>query len=318
MSIVVKPLQLDRVEVSLRIGDGSIVPLQIVNDVIDYHVRSRSARPLQLYPFLVGNSLARHVAIGLSWLPKNTLTVATGTSSGRGNGRYQWVKFGFNPNKLIINDPARWAFLEVMNELLPGGGYFELLAGGNLIYAEFALDILNADIAALDAFCFGMDAGTVIRRDGGASTIYLNRNQGRSERSFAIYDKNRSDRETQNRRRRFSIVRVEARRRFNHNPRTRHLNFSNLSSIENPFSDLEIYDKEKVRSVFSAISHERFLEDVERLGLQQALSVSSSAVMQARRLRLLQRCQVSWWNPVLEWENMSDALRVFFLLGGSH
>jgi len=312
MRVIVKPLQLDRVEISFRVGVGAIVPLQIVNDTIDFYVRNNIARPLAIYPFLRGNSLARHVIINLSRLPSNNLTVATGTSSGRGVGRCCWLKFSFNPHRLLLNENAKSEFLEVMNDLLPAGGYSELLEFGNVIYSEFAVDVLHADMASLEFQTPRMDSGGVIVRDGLPSTIYLNKSRNRSEAAFCFYDKKRSDREVQRRVRRYPIVRFEARRRFNHNPTTRLMTPSRVSSIMNPFLGLEVYDKGQVCQVFSAACHDQFLRDVAGVGVQQALSLTSHLMTRARRLRMLQRCIVPWWSPASVWAGVDDAVRVLF------
>ena len=309
MEISVKPLKLDRIELSMRFGADTLVPLLIINDTIDSYVRDRFARPIELYPFQKGNSLARHVAISLSCFPKNTLTVSTGTSSGRGQGRYSWAKFSFNPNRILSHDEARLAFITAMYDLLPGGGCSELLDDGNVLYAEFAVDVAHANMATLDAYSRQMDIGSWLVREQAVSTVYLNKSKNRSEAAYGIYDKKRRDKETLSRIRRFPMVRIEARRRFNHNPTTQDLKAEGLFRIKNPFAGLELYETAQFANIFSAGCHASFLLDAQSRGVQNALA-SGSASMRERRLRMLHQCRATWWSPENAWQRAEEATSV--------
>lgn len=313
-TIAPQPLQLDRVELSYRIGagEGSMTILDIVNDVIDFKVRRCEAKPVAHYKKNTGFRQLRNVEINLSRSALNTLIVATGISgSSTRGGLRPWVKFSFNPYKLSTSSEAKIAFHNTMNDLLPGGGYSELLADGYVNYAEFATDIYRADIAGLDAYCNRMDSGEQVMRDSRVSTIYLKKLGAHAISDITLYDKKRRDREKAAYIRRFPIVRVEAKRRLNHNADTRKMQVSGLAQIRNPFLGLHIYDRSRLSEIFSSQSHSSFLNSVQSGGLQAALSCTVGTRKDLRLRMLDQHCGVTWWSPEVVWAGVENAVEIF-------
>ncbi len=188
-----------------------------------------------------------------------------------------------------------------MNDLLPGGGYQELISDGFVLYIEIAIDFSRAAIWTLDLFHPRVLAG---RRDGlihGApQTLYLNsRTVGTP--SFCAYDKRRESLPPRGYRfYRREVTRIEARWRLNNSPRLRNICVRDLGNLENPFTDLSVVGLRALRREFASPRDADFLRQAQSHGIQRALDESSLRARE-RRIRMLSQTVSPWWNPEALW-----------------
>lgn len=251
----------------------------------------------------------KRIAIPLFRRPKLVLIVETGIPY-INHIAYPYVKFEFNVQRLQCNDVARQAFHSAMNDLLPGGGYRELCQDGYVLYAEFAADFKNLAIANFDAYSPKMKEGEWFKSQASQQpeTIYLTDGTKTRKHAFTIYQKSRQEREVLRHHRRREVLRVEAKRRFNHTPETQKIRLAKLSGITNPFEGLGIYDRTQLMEIFKSTRDRNFIAEAMRFGLQSTFAGMREGNDKDRRLRMLARCHIDWWNPAEVWSKREDAI----------
>jgi hypothetical protein len=278
----------------------------MLNDVLRDYERSSRATRLSAQPYQRARTRPKRSRITLSGSRFATLFVETGVARNRW-GRFPYANFEFNLDALISCIETQQSFLRVMQDLLPSGGYADLVDDGYVLHVEFAIDFEKARMSELEFFHPRMSAG---RRVGEASTppdtVYLNARQNGTA-SYCIYDKRKQLLRTHYYLRR-SRMRVEARWRLNNTPRLRETRVRGLDSLPNPFEDLVILDREVLDEVFQARRHTNFLRNVHAHGLQHALR-GNRTVDQERRIRMLSQAVVPWWNPHAIWQGRHAAFQ---------
>jgi hypothetical protein len=80
-----------------------------------------------------------------------------------------------------------------------------------------------------------------------------------------------------------------------------------LPGIVNPFASVRIYDRELIANTFTAQRHATFLTQAQRQGVHAALTGTRGADRE-RRERMLENCEVSWWNPEVVWTSALAAV----------
>ncbi|MBK9522160.1 MAG: hypothetical protein IPO13_11225 [Rhodocyclaceae bacterium] len=308
MNLIPRPLCIDRLELSYRFGANNLVAQGIVNDTMKMLVRVREARKLEPRRYPNCREPCERIAISLSRLPKRTLVVETGKPFKNGS-TWPYAKFEFNVQGLSRNDLARSSFHRAMNDLLPGGGYGELCEDGYVLYAEFAADFAGLNVAEFDAYSTQMKAGAWIKSPITRWLETINMNDGRSTRelAFTVYQKSLQERVVLHHWRRVLMLRIEAKRRFNHTKKHKHIRLAELPNIDNPFEGLGIYQRARFTNIFTSIRDQKFLDEIGHYGLQDTLS-RTRGVDRARRERKLAACNEEWWNPAETWLGIDNAV----------
>lgn len=249
------------------------------------------------------------IAIQLFRRPKLVLIVETGIPYKNEIAR-PYVKFSFNVQRLLCNDVARQAFHTAMLDLLPSGGYQDLSEDGNVLYAEFAADFTNLAIADFDAYSPEMKEGEWFKSQASQQpeTIYLIDGKKTRKHAITIYQKSRQEWEVLRHHRRRVVLRVESKRRFNHTPETQKIRLAKLSGIANPFEGLGIYDRAQLMEIFKSARDRNFIDEAMRFGIQSTFTGMREGNDKDRRLRMLARCHVDWWNPEEVWNGREDAI----------
>jgi hypothetical protein len=276
----------------------------MIDDSLLHYEESSLATRLRAQPYKDVTHPPRRSKIELPGRHFATLFVETGVAWNN-SGRFPYANFEFNLEKILSCGETRRSFLRVMQDLLPGGGYADLVDDGYVLFIEIAIDFEKVRIAELEFFHPHMHSGQRVGDESAPpDTIYLDPRQA-GKASICIYDKRKERRRTHRPLRR-SRVRIEARWRFNHTPRLRETRIHELVSLDNPFEDLLILDRERLHEVFHARRHTNFLRNVQAHGLQQALQGRGN-VDQERRIRMLQQAVVPWWNPQAIWQGRQAA-----------
>lgn len=304
-------LSIDKLALSYRFGEGNHFPLQIIGDVMESYIRDGRATPMRpgSYPNNYGRPATR-CTVTLTTFPRATLFVEYGVAFGKDRRRHPYAKFELNANRIATRDTTRDAFIRVMDDLLPAGGYSELVEEGKVLYAEFACDIPRVDVSALDAYCPQMRRGERIQNE----TIYLKDGRAKRETEICIYDKKRSDWKRHHHLRRPARARIEVKRRFNNNRHLRELSLPELAQIDNPFESLILYDRTLIPQIFTAKRHASFLAKATQHGVQHALAGTRGADRE-RRLRMLEECRLPQWRPDEVWRQVEEAIAVACNLG---
>lgn len=307
---------MDKVAVSLRLGERNFDSLNIINDLLRLHVECGEAVRIGSRKYRNSRFPSSVFLVPLSHLPTRSslrLIVETGCATDW-HGKYQpYAKFEFNVQRLAGDQEAKQRFQRVMLDLIPSGGYPVLLEDGYLLYAELSADFRGVSVESLDSFSPKMEESLYFYRNGILKTICLHDNKPGRIEAFCIYDKKLADREQRCRVRRGDLLRIEARRRFNRSPRYRTLKLHQLPTITNPFSDLRLYSRKRIDEIFTAARHERFISEVRGSGIQFALAGTRGADRE-RRIRMLEACRVDWWNPQHTWHGIHNAMTEALLL----
>lgn len=307
ITFIERPLKMDRIEVSLRYGANNFVSLNIINDIIKMHKDSREAFTAGRNQYPNNRNPSFLTRYPLLTERKLNLHVETGAARDREGKMHPYAKFTYNAQRLITNPVACQRFHQVIDDLVPNGGYSSLLEDSYVNYVEFAADFFGIDVNTIDAYSPQMTEALYISINGNSRTTVLN--DGRTGRpcSFCLYDKKQADWDQQKHLRRGPYLRVEARRRLNRTPTYRELRLCQLSSIPNPFESLRIYDREIIQQTFTAIRDRGFRELARTAGVQEALMKTSGAD-KVRRLRMLENCRVEWWSPEIAWAGRLNAI----------
>lgn len=309
LHVVAKALRMDKLAISLRLGERNFDSLNIINDLLRLYLEHGEAVRISSRRYRNTRFQSSVFLIPLSHRPTRSslrLVVETGCATDW-HGKYQpYAKFEFNVQRLADDQDAKQRFQHVMLDLIPSGGYPVLLDDGYVLYTELSADFRGVRVESLDTFCPKMDESLYFYRDGALKTICLHDNKPGRIEAFCIYDKKLSDREQRCRVRRGDLLRIEARRRFNRSPRYRTLKLHQLPTIANPFSDLRLYSRERIDETFTAARHERFISEVRSSGVQHALAGTRGADRE-RRIRMLDTCRVDWWNPDDAWRDICNA-----------
>lgn len=300
-------LLIDRFEMSYRLGENNTWPVHMLEEIMHEYVANGLGAFIKPLRYANNGRPSLRFTVPLPGFLRHTLTVECGVAVDRKRILRPYLKFTFNVGRLSQDETARVAFHKAMNDFLPAGGYAELLEEGNVLYAEFAYDVPGLDIAKIDTYSPSMREGWHVQVDGSPQTIYLKDGLTKTQLGFCIYDKAAHDRAKHHYIRRPRPGRIEARCRFNNNDKHRHMTIGELARIENPFQTLAIYSRPAMEEVFTAQRHANFLQHALRHGLQSALTATTGADY-ARRLRLLERCRLSWWNPVAAWAQIDGAV----------
>lgn len=213
---------------------------------------------------------------------------------------YPYAKFEFNVSLLRRFAIARAFFHRTLNDILPTGGFRELVEDGFVLRAEFAADFTGAIMDEIDAFKDGIESSKVFSgHDGRRETMYL-KTQLKAAPSFTIYDKKRQCAARTCFRLRREKLRLEAKVAFNQHPRRRHQKLPDLWTIPNPFSGLLILARSDLETVFAAERHQSFLAKARSGGIQSAFAGTRGSDRE-RRIRMLRHAAVPWWDPEQTW-----------------
>ena len=306
---------MDKIEVCLRLGENNFDALHIIQDTLSLYVERNEA--FYLKPRHYGN-IRYSLVVQIPLLPPDyplsyNLIVESGSARDWHGSSRPYAKFCFNVEGLSTNERACRRFLEILQDIIPSGGYADLLEDGYVVYAEFSADFRGVEVESLDAYCPSLNQSLYNFRDGVRKTINLHDERPGRPEAFCIYDKKRADREQHHRIRRGPLVRIEAKRRFNRTPNYRELHLNELHRIRNPFESLRIYDRNRIEQTFTAARHRNFLEQFQREGVQAALTGTRGADRD-RRERMLDTCKVDWWNPEQAWAGKNNAILKGLLL----
>lgn len=305
--VIAKDLRMDKLAVCLRLGDRNFDALHIINDLLGLFIERGEGMRLKSRRYQ--NTRYPSSVVQIPLCPNNStkLIVESGCATDWNGIPRPYAKFEFNAQRLAIDYSAKNRFLSTLLDLIPSGGYPVLLEDGYLLQAELSADFRGIAIESLDAYSPRMEQGLYFYRGGALKTISLHDGKlGRPE-AFCIYDKKLADKEQRHHIRHGPLLRVEARRRFNRTARYRTLKFHELPNIENPFADLCIYERSRIDEMFTAARHQRFLSAIHSSGVQAALSGTRGADRE-RRLRMLECCKASWWNPQRAWDGIYSAV----------
>lgn len=304
-------LSIDKLALSYRFGEGNAFPLQIIGDVMEDYIRDGRATRNQPGRYLnnCGRPATRST-VRLTTFPRATLFVEYGVAFGRDRKRHPYAKFEFNANRIATREATRDAFIRVMDDLLPAGGYSELIEEGKVLYAEFACDIPGVDVATLDAYSPQMRRGVWIKDE----TLYLTDGRAKRETEVCIYNKKLSDWKRHHHLRRRPMARIEAKRTFNNNRHLRELSLPELARIDNPFESLILYDRALIPQIFTAKRHASFLVKATPHGVQHAFAGTRGADRE-RRLRMLEECRLPQWRPDEVWGQVEEAIALACNLG---
>ena len=276
----------------------------MINDTLHHYEGVSRATRLRARPYQGVRRAPKRFSIDLPGNHFATLFVETGVAHNPW-GRFPYANFEFNLEKLLSCGATRRSFLSVMQDLLPAGGYADLVEDGYVLSVEIAIDFEKARIAELEIFHPQMNAGPRVGDESAPpDTLYLNARQ-RGKADYCIYDKRKQRRRTYRPLRR-SRVRIESRWQLNNTPRLRETRIHELASLANPFEGLLVLDREGLDEIFQAGRHANFLRNVQVHGLQHALQGRDNAD-QERRIRMLRQAVVPWWNPQVIWEGRQRA-----------
>jgi hypothetical protein len=308
LNVVAKGLIMDKIELSMRYEEGNFEAANITEYLLRHQFVNAGMAfqvPRQRYP---NNRLPPYaVCIPLCREHGQYLYVECGMARNRRGTQTAYVKFGFNPSRLLANEIAQSRFKRVLIDIIPSGGHLELLEDGKVLYAEFSADYWGIRSECIDAYSPRLGHSLYFPDSGATKTIVLHDDRAGRPEQICVYDKKASDWDRFRHLRRGMIVRVEAKRRFNRTPNTRGLRLRDLPGIENPFASVRIYDRELIASTFTAQRHATFLTQAQRQGVHAALTGTRGADRD-RRERMLENCEVSWWNPEVVWTSALDAV----------
>lgn len=208
---------IDRLELSYRFGKNTHFPVQVIDDLLEL-LRLRddvTVGKLKSGSHREGASYNR-CTISMKQYRGEKVTVETGTANNKW-GIFPYAKFSFNHARIFRHEGAMELFLSVMDDLLPGGGYQELIDEGNVLYAEYAIDFNFICMNEVDIFSPSMDRGDVyiIGADGNLETVSISNSKEKPRQlSFTVYDKKKQLRAKKAIIVRGGLVRIEAKRRF--------------------------------------------------------------------------------------------------------
>jgi len=208
---------IDKLELSYRFSENNHIPVQIISDLLkQLHLRDDvTVEKIKSGSHRVGSSF-NSCTIAMKQYPYETIYVETGTAINK-HGRFPYAKFSFNHDRIFRYEDVTDFFLSVMLDILPGGGYQELIDEGNILYAEFAIDLNFIRMHEVDIFSPSMDRGDVyfIGAGGNLETVSISDSKEKPRRSsFTAYDKKKQLRANKAYITRGALVRIEAKRRF--------------------------------------------------------------------------------------------------------
>lgn len=302
-----KSVGLDKTALSLRFGKDNYDPLHEIQDRVTNLVSCRTGKRLK--PRWYGNSRfpSTRTEFSVSTVG-GTVEVETGVADDYFRIARPYARFEFNVQRIASGDYARTRFREIMDAIIPHGGYERLCNEGYVNKVEFAADFLNQVPEAIDGYYPRFQHFIYYHRDGACKTINLINSEKNRTKEISIYDKWRSDKERLNHIRRGQILRIEAKRTLNRDPDYRELHLGELETLPPPFARLRVFDRSRIERVFSASRHRSFLEHVRENGTQSALA-RNRGQRKEKRLQMLSDCEVDWWNPEEVWERRHDAIR---------
>lgn len=314
--VVPYDLKIDKLEISLRLGQDNYYALNVIQDIVDLYIKWGEAFYERGNSHRNNERRASFYTIPLlsNRNRKCNLGAELGVATDRNGNRHPYAKFSFNVNRLAANEEARERFKLVLNDLIPPGGYSVLLEESYVLYAEFSADFRGVQAESIDAYCPTLDQSLYFSRNEIIKTINIHDNRRGRPEAFCIYDKKLADREQHSRIRRGPLLRIESKRRFNRTQTYRQLHLEDLHSIPNPFRGLRIYDREQIESTFTAARHTNFLARVRSQGVQAALVGTRGADRDRRERMLDESCRVDWWNPEHTWAGIYNALNAAFEL----
>ena len=308
LNVVTKGLIMDKIELSMRYEEGNFDAINMTEYLLRHLFVNGGlaiAIPRRRYP---NNPIPPYaVYIPLSANHGQYLYVECGSARNWHGTVTTYVKFAFNPNRLLVSDIAQMRFKEVLLAVIPSGGYSVLLEDSYALYAEFSVDYWGVASESIDAYCAHLENSRYFPDTGAIKTMTLYDGKPGRPEEICVYDKKGADWDRHRHLRRGPLVRIEATRRFNRSPRTRELRFHELPSIENPFASVRIFDRELIANTFTAKRHAAFLAQAQRQGVHAALSGTRGADRE-RRERMLESCEVSWWDPEGAWRGALAAV----------
>ena len=301
-----KSVRIDKLASCLRFGEDNFSPLQEIQDRVTNLVccgRGKRAKP----GWYKNNRFpSTRTKIPISPIG-GTLEIETGVAHDPERIRRPYARFEFNVQRIASGDYARTRFREIMDAIIPHGGYERLCNEGYVNKVEFAADFLNQVPEAIDGYYPRFQHFIYYHRDGACKTINLiNREKNRTKEK-SIYDKWRSDKERLNHIRRGQILRIEAKRTLNRDRDYRELHLGELGILPTPFVGLRVFDRGRIERVFSANRHRSFLEHVREKGTQSALA-RNRGQRKEKRIQMLSDCEVDWWKPEEVWERRHNAI----------
>lgn len=212
---------IDKLELSYRFGKNSHIPVYTINDLLEQlHLRGDvTVGKRKSGSHRVGSSFNSCI-ITMKQYPFETIYVETGavkdrTAKNQGDC-FTYAKFVFNHDRITKHEDANTLLHSVMLDILPGGGYQELIDEGHILYAEFAIDLNFIRMHEVDIFSPLMDRGRVyFGNDGSLETVSISNSEDEHrESSFTVYDKARQLKANKAYITRGALVRIEAKRRF--------------------------------------------------------------------------------------------------------
>lgn len=317
LTVVAKELIVDKIELSMRYEVNDFEAINFTAYLLR-HLFVNEGRavevPRRRYP---NNRIPPYaVYIPLAAGHGQYLYVECGSARNWHGTVTTYVKFAFNPNRLLVSTIAQMRFNEVLLAIIPSGGYSVLLEESYVLYAEFSADFRGVTSQSIDAYCTHLRNSRYFPDTGTIKTITLYDDRPGRHEEMCIYDKKESDWNRYRHLRRGPLTRIEARRRFNRSADTRELrlrDLRDLRAIENPFASVRIFDRALIANTFTAKRHAAFLAQAQCRGVHAAL-IGSRGADRERRERMLQNCQVSWWNPMDAWPGVVDAVNRVLLL----
>lgn len=303
-----KPYSLivDKLKLGWRFENSDYVPLRLIDFNLSALKRLSVAKQIRSKPYPGATRPPRRYKIMLEGGFYPTLFVETGVAC-NGSGCFPYVRFEFNLAHVLMVQETQQSLQDTILDLMPGKDYADLLAEGHVLFIEIAIDFNDTKITDLEVFHPRSNPGRRFGEDlERPDTINLKAAR-KGEPSYCVYDKQKESRNGV-RRYRKSLLRVEARLRFNDTPRLRGMRVGDLSSLANPFADLLILDRTRLDHVFRAQRHAGFRRAIRERGLQAALQGRPSRERE-RRVHMLRNAAVPWWDPKAIWERRERAFR---------
>lgn len=308
LHVVAQQLVVDRLELSMRYEEGNYEALGITKYLLK-HLFIDEGLAIQIHrrPYSNNRFPPYAVHIPLSGRHGEYLFVECGYARNWHQTITSYVKFTFNPSRLLANETARGEFKDALLAIIPSGGLQVLLEESYVLYAEFSADFRGVKSESIDAYSPNLEHSRYFSQGGAPKSIVLHDDKPGRQSEISIYDKKQADWVKYLHLRRGPLVRIESKRRFNRTPSTRRLRLHDVHRIDNPFASVQIYDREIIANTFKAKRHTRFLAQAQSLGVHAALSGTRGADRE-RRERMLEDCVAEWWDPQLAWSGVSNAV----------
>ena len=297
---------LDKVTISLRLGANNFLDLDIFRDIANEYIESKEAARVRRKGY-EADRCPSVIHVPLHDF-RNSLDLESGGFKGWGGRCWPYITFTFNVQSLSRNQHANERFHQVLDDLIPHGGYRALLEDGYVNYVEFAADFRGVAPESIDIYHRGLRNNRYERRGKTCKTINLFDEFNPRRTEICMYDKQQADKERKAYYRRGPRLRIEAKCRLNRTPTHRQLHLNQVKQLPNPFSLVKVYDRESISQTFTAARHRHFLARAVHFGVHEALNGTRGADRR-RRERMLKECEVVWWNPKDVWDQLDEAIR---------